>query len=90
MRIMSETFGKTLVCKCAYDVKLWSHKQHTPNANYHHMPLNETRHENFLRTPLVSGVYSKLFTSNGGQRAEKFENHWPRASHQLNPALDVP
>jgi len=76
MRIMSETFAKTLVWKYAYDVKLWSHKQHTPHANYHHIPLNETPHENFLRTPLVSGVYRKLYTFIGGQRAETFENHW--------------
>jgi len=39
------------------DVKLWRHKQWTPNTNAHHTPLNETPHENFLRTPLSSGFY---------------------------------
>jgi len=24
------------------------------------------------------GVYRKLYTSIGGQRAEKFDNHWPK------------
>jgi len=38
--------------KHEYDVKLWRHKQRTPNTNDHQMPLNETPHENFLRTPL--------------------------------------
>ena len=28
--------------KHEYDVKLWRHKQRTPNANDHHMPLKET------------------------------------------------
>jgi len=73
---MSTNFAKTLVWKYAYDVKLWRHKQHTPNANDHHMSLNETPHENFLRTSLVSGVYRKLYAFIGGQRVEKFENHW--------------
>ena len=35
-----------------YDVKLWRHKQRTPNTNDHQMPLNKTPHENFLRTVL--------------------------------------
>jgi len=36
-----------------YDVKLWRYKEHTPNANDHHLPLIYTPpHENFLRTPL--------------------------------------
>jgi len=35
------------------DVKLWRHKQRTPNTNDHHMTLKQTPpHENFLRTPL--------------------------------------
>jgi len=33
--------------------KMWRHKQHTLHTNDHHMPLNETPHENFLRTPLI-------------------------------------
>jgi len=44
-----ENFGKH-----EYDVKLWRHKQSSPNANYHHMLLNENPpHENFLPTPLL-------------------------------------
>ena len=35
--------------------KLWCQKQRIPNTNDHHTPLNETPHENILRTPL-SGV----------------------------------
>ena len=52
MHIMSTKFPKTLVWKHDYDVKLLRHKQRTSNTNDHHMPLNETPHENFLRTPL--------------------------------------
>ena len=44
MRIMSTNFAKTSVWKHAFDVKLWRHKQRTPNTNDHHMPLNETPH----------------------------------------------
>jgi len=39
---MATNFAKTLVWKHEYDVKLWRHKEHTPNANDHHMSLNET------------------------------------------------
>jgi len=46
-----------LVWKYEYDVKLWRHKQRTPNTNDHHMPLNATPHENFLRTPLLDVQY---------------------------------
>jgi len=50
---MSTNFAKTLVWKQDCDVKLWRHKQPTPNTNDYPMPLNETPpHENFLRTPL--------------------------------------
>jgi len=38
---MSTNFAKTLVWKHEYDVKLWRHKQRTPNTNDHSMPLNE-------------------------------------------------
>jgi len=38
---MSTNFAKTLVWKYDDDVKLWRHKQRTPNTNDHHMPLNE-------------------------------------------------
>ena len=41
MHIMSTNFAKTLIWKHEYDVKVWRHKQRTPNANDHHMPLNE-------------------------------------------------
>ena len=55
MHIMSTSFAKPLVWKHEYDVKLWRHKQSTPNTNDHHMPLIENPiHENFLRTPLVA------------------------------------
>jgi len=49
---MSTNFAKTLVWKQDYDVKLWRHKQRTTNTNDYPISLNETRHENFLRTPL--------------------------------------
>ena len=49
---MSTNFAKTLFWKHEYDVKLQRHKERTPNANDHHMPLYENPHENFLRTPL--------------------------------------
>jgi len=39
---MSTNFAKTLVWKQDYDVKLWRHKQRTPNTNDYPMPLNET------------------------------------------------
>ena len=39
---MSTNFAKTLVWKHEYDVKLWRHKNTTPETNDHHMPLNET------------------------------------------------
>jgi len=49
---MSTNFAKTLVWKQDYDIKLWRHKQRTPNTNDYAMPLNKPPHENFLRTPL--------------------------------------
>jgi len=52
MHIVSTNFVKTLVWKHEYDVKLWRHKQRTPNTNDHHMALNEPPHENILRKPL--------------------------------------
>ena len=33
---------QTLVWKHKYDVKLWRHKQRTPNTNIHDMPMNES------------------------------------------------
>jgi len=42
MHIMSTNFAKTLVWKHEYDVKLWCHKDRTPQTIDHHMPLNET------------------------------------------------
>jgi len=41
MHIMSKNFAKTLIWKHEYDVKLWRHKQRTPNTNDHHMPQND-------------------------------------------------
>jgi len=41
MHIVSTNFVKTLVLKQEYDVKLWRHKQRTPNTNDHHVPFNE-------------------------------------------------
>jgi len=50
---MSTNVDKTLVWKHGNDVKLLRHKQRTPNANDHHMTLNQTPpNENFLRTTL--------------------------------------
>jgi len=59
MHIMSTNFAKTLVWKHEYDVKLWHHKERTPNTNDYHMPLNENPHENFLRTPLSALMHSR-------------------------------
>jgi len=42
MHIVSTNFAKALLWKHEYDVKLWRHKQRTPNTNDHHVPLNET------------------------------------------------
>jgi len=42
MHIMSTNFAKTLVSRHDYDVKLRRHKDHKPQTNDHHMPLNET------------------------------------------------
>jgi len=55
MHIVLTHFAQTLVWKHEYDVKLRRQKQHTPNTDYHRMPLNETLLENFLRTPLKGG-----------------------------------
>jgi len=52
MHIMSTNFAKPLVWKHEYDVKLWRHKQRTPNANIPPFATEWTPHENFLRTPL--------------------------------------
>jgi len=38
---MSTNLAKTLVWKHGNDVKLWRHKQRTPNTNDHHMILNQ-------------------------------------------------
>jgi len=38
---MLTNFVKTLVWKHGNDVKLWRHKQRTPNAHDHHMTLNQ-------------------------------------------------
>jgi len=66
MHIMSTNFAKTLVWKYDYDVKLWRHKQRTPNTNDHHMPLNEIHpHEIFLRVPLLTvAMIRSCFTTN--------------------------
>jgi len=40
MHIVSTNFAKALVWKHEYDVKLWRHKQRTPNTNDHHKTLN--------------------------------------------------
>jgi len=42
MHIMLTNFAKTVVWKHGNDVKLSHHKQRTPNANDHHMTLNQT------------------------------------------------
>jgi len=42
MLLMSTNIAKTLVWKHEDDVKyVMTHKERTPNANYHHMQLNE-------------------------------------------------
>jgi len=53
MPIMPTNFAKLLAWKREYDVKLWRHKKRIPNANDHHMPLNEPPYESFLHTPLT-------------------------------------
>jgi len=77
MPIMATNFAKTLVCKHEYDVKLGRHKEHTPNANDHHMPLNEP-------PPLKISAYATGFTNpadvcssavyNQGRLATMFES----------------
>jgi len=42
MHIVSTNFATTLISKHEYDVKLWRHKQRTPNTISHHTPLSET------------------------------------------------
>ena len=41
MHVMSTNFAKTLVWKHENYVKLWRHKERTPNTSDHHMTLNE-------------------------------------------------
>jgi len=53
--------SKNIAWKHEYDVKSWRHKQRTPNTNDHHVPLNETPHENFLRTPLLARYRIRYF-----------------------------
>ena len=64
MPIMSTNFG----WKHEYDVKLWCHKHRTSNTNDHCLPLNETPHENFLRTPLGAKTLSFFSLSPSGDR----------------------
>ena len=51
-----------------YDVKLWHHKQRTPNTNDHHMPLNETLNwhycsvEDFIQS--LNGLRTELHATN--------------------------
>jgi len=56
MHIMSTNFGKTLVWKYEYEVKLCRHKRRTPNTNDHHMPLNETPPRKFFAYATASGT----------------------------------
>jgi len=58
---MSTNFAKTLVWKHECDVRLRRHKDRTPQTNDHHMPLNESPHENFLRPPLFECLLFSLF-----------------------------
>ena len=59
---MSTTVAKTSVWKHELDVRVRRHKQRAPNTNDHHMPLIETPHENFLRTPLAVAIVSYSIT----------------------------
>ena len=70
MPIMLTNFAR----KHEYDVNLWRHKQRTPNTNDHHLPLNETPHENFLRTPLKSNNFKYIWTRNGTTYLRRNEN----------------
>jgi len=56
MHFMSTNFAKTLVWKHGNDVKLWRHKQRTPNTNTHHTTLNETPPWKF--SAYATGYYS--------------------------------
>ena len=81
MHIVSTNFAKTLVWNPEYDVKLWRHKQRTPNTNDHHIPLTETPHENFLRTPLCWMTHSAVFVA-----AAALQNKFPLSNKFLrNP-----
>jgi len=54
MHIVSTNLAKMLDWKHEYDVKLWRHKQRTPNTNDHLCHWIKPTHENFLRTPLTT------------------------------------
>ena len=58
MHVRSTNFAKTLVWKQDYDVKLWRHKQRTPNTNDYPMSLNETPPWKF--TVYATGILTRL------------------------------
>jgi len=85
---MSTNFAKTLVWTQDYDVKLWRHNQRTPNTNVYPTPLNETPHENFLRTPL-SSPYTRGHqrSARGHQVAREDEVGRPRGCSKNNISM---
>jgi len=72
MHNMSTNFAKTLFSKHGNDVKLWRHKQRAPNANDHHMTLNQT--------PPMKGFcvrhWRQIFSGNHCLRIEHFFFLW--------------
>jgi len=61
MHTMSTNFAKTLVWKHGNDVKLWRHKQCTPQTNNHHMTLNQTPPWKFSAYATVRGDNARVF-----------------------------
>ena len=61
---MSKKLAKTLVWKYDYDVKLWRHKQRTPNINDHHMPLNEIPPWKFSAYATADSCHGSLMLRN--------------------------
>ena len=85
MHIMSTNFGKTLVWKHEYEVKLCRHKRRTPNTNDQHMPVNETPHEIFFAYATASGTRT---SSCFGAMDRKFDSVFlPSVIHGFAPVI---
>jgi len=74
---MSKNFAKTLVWKHVNDVKLWRHKQRTPNTNGHHVTLNQPPPWKFSAYDTVLGHSGLLIAAIIGRGTKTVENHCP-------------